>query len=393
MKKILGIVGLLVAICAFTALSSDRFVSVYNIENLLRRTALFGIIGIGAAFVIITGGIDLSIGSLIGLTGVLLPMLLKEHGTAAGPTLAISLWLAGTIAAACGGVRWKCHGGRHGLRAVLAGVALLLLGFVVRGLDLALPGGLLIGLVVLWVLILSASLGLAHGLLITRLRLQPFVVTLCGLLIYRGLARGISDDRTVGFGSAFPGLKALASGKVGVPGTDFGIPAPCFVLAAVAILAALFLNRTIWGRYLRALGNNEEATRLSGIDTRRMIVLAYVLCASLAGFGGLLFVLDLNSAQPASHGNFYELYAIAAAVLGGCSLRGGEGSIVGVVAGAAVMQVLYNSINLLGIPTQLEFAIIGAVILAGVSTDELVRRVMAARLARAERENVARPPA
>ncbi|MBX3438530.1 MAG: ABC transporter permease, partial [Planctomycetaceae bacterium] len=106
-----------------------------------------------------------------------------------------------------------------------------------------------------------------------------------------------------------------------------------------------------------------------------MIVLAYVLCSLVAGLGGILFALDTNSIQPSSHGNFYELYAIAAAVLGGCSLRGGEGTILGVVIGAAVMRVLYNSINLIGIPSQLEFAIIGLVILLGVIADEAVKRV------------------
>ena len=143
------------------------------------------------------------------------------------------------------------------------------------------------------------------------------------------------------------------------------------------------LEFTIWGRYLLALGNNEEAARLSGIETRRHVVLAYVVCSLLAGVGGMLFVLDVNSAQPADFGNFYELYAIAAAVLGGCSLRGGEGTILGVVIGATVMQVLRNAITLLGIPTQLEFAIIGAVILTGVIADEVVKRVVAERRARA----------
>ena len=142
-------------------------------------------------------------------------------------------------------------------------------------------------------------------------------------------------------------------------------------------LGAILLNRTIYGRYLLALGGNEEAARYSGINTNRMTGLAYLICSGLAGLGGMLFVLDVNSAQPVDFGNFYELYAIAAAVLGGCSLRGGEGSILGVVIGAAVMRVLYNSINLLGIPTQLEFAIIGGVILVGVVVDELVKRLVA----------------
>jgi ribose transport system permease protein len=142
----------------------------------------------------------------------------------------------------------------------------------------------------------------------------------------------------------------------------------------LAVAAAVLLNRTIFGRYMLALGRNEEAARYSGIHTDRMKILAYTICSLTAGFGGLLFALDVNSVQPANFGNFYELYAIAAAVLGGCSLRGGEGSILGVVIGAAVMRVLYNAINLLRIPTTLEFSIIGAVILGGVMVDELARR-------------------
>jgi ribose transport system permease protein len=148
------------------------------------------------------------------------------------------------------------------------------------------------------------------------------------------------------------------------------------------VLAAVLLNRTVFGRYLLALGRNEQAARYSGINTDRMIILAYVICSGLAGLGGILFSLDINSVQPSGYGNFYELYAIAAAVLGGCSLRGGEGSILGVVIGTAVMRLLNNSISLLGIPSQLEFAIIGIVILAGVLADELVKRWAAARRSR-----------
>ena len=183
-----------------------------------------------------------------------------------------------------------------------------------------------------------------------------------------------------GFGSSYEGLRQLAIGKVPL-GSGFALPIPFFLLLIVGVLAALFLNRTIWGRYLLALGRNETAARYSGIQIERMKVLAYVLCSGTAGLGGILFALDVNSVQPAAHGNFYELYAIAAAVLGGCSLRGGEGSILGVVIGAAVMRLLYNAINISGIPTQLEFAIIGAVILAGVIADELIRRMAGRRRA------------
>lgn len=320
MKKILSVLGLLIAVCIITSLLSDRFLTTYNVENLVRRTSLFGIISVGAAFVIIAGGIDLSIGSVVCLIGCLTPWLLVEHG-------------------------WPV--------------------------SVAIPA----------VLLLSAGIGLLHGVLVTRCRMQPFIVTLCGLLIYRGIARGLTGDQTQGFQGGFEGLRLLANGRIPIPFTEgAALPAPFLVLIAVTAAAAIFLNWTVWGRYLLALGRNEEAARFSGIATDRMKTLAYVVCALLSGLGGLLFVLDVGSAQPVDFGSFYELYAIAAAVLGGCSLRGGEGAIVGVVIGAAVMQVLRNSITLISwIPDNVEYAVIGAVILAGVLADELLRRFLAAR--------------
>jgi ribose transport system permease protein len=326
--KVLGILALLIVVCLYTAVSSDRFLRVGNLENLVHRTALFGILSIGAAFVIVTGGIDLSIGSMVCLVGTLLPYLLTKQDWSVPAALACVFGLA-------------------------------------------------------------ALLGLAHGLFITRLRLQPFVVTLCGLLLYRGAARGITQDESQGFAMGYKGLRSLATGRIPIFGSGDGVfhlPATTLILLVIAACAAVFLNRTIYGRYLLALGSNPEAARYSGINTNRMIVLAYLICALLACLGGMLFVLDVNAAQPSDFGNFYELYAIAAAVLGGCSLRGGEGSILGVVIGSAVMVVLSNSINLVHPNLQnIEFAIIGAVILAGVTADELVRRWAAARrLARAK---------
>ena len=153
-------------------------------------------------------------------------------------------------------------------------------------------------------------------------------------------------------------------------------------MVGVGIVAAIFLNRTIYGRHLLALGNNEQAARYSGINTDRMIITAYVISAVLAGFTGMLFALDLNSVQPSTHGNFYELYAIAGAVLGGCSLRGGQGSILGVIIGTALVRVLYNAITILGIPTQLEFTVIGMVILCGVVFDEFIKRYTTKKLHR-----------
>ncbi len=312
MKKIIGITILLVLVCVFTAVVNQNFLGAYNVGNVVKWTSLFAILGIGAAFVIITGGIDLSIGSVVGLVGTLLPWLLVKKG-----------W---SVPAALG-----------------AGISV------------------------------SLIIGLIHGMLVTKLRLPAFVVTLCGLLVYRGVARTMTHDQDQGFEGKFDDLRWLATGRVDLPG-EYWLPVPFFIMIGIAILAAIFLNKTVWGRHLLALGRNEDAARYSGIRTERLIILAYVLCAFLSGLGGILFALELNSVQPAGHGNFYELYAIAAAVLGGCSLRGGEGSIFGVIIGAAVMRVLSNSINVLGQASQVEFAIIGVVILLGVIADELLRR-------------------
>lgn len=317
MKKLLGIFGLLFVVFTATAVLNPQFVSAYNLQNTLQWTSLYSIISVGVAFVIITGGIDLSIGSVIGLVGSLMAWLLTQKHWSVPATLAT-------------------------------------------------------------VLAVSLFIGLAHGLLITKLRLQPFVVTLCGLLLYRGLARYVTDDQSQGFGSAFDGLRKLAIGKLPIT-ENFALPMPFFVVLGVAVLAGIFLNRTIWGRYLFALGRNETAARYSGINTDAMKILAYVLCSLLAGVGGILFSLDLNSIQPSGLGEFYELYAIAAAVLGGCSLRGGEGTVLGVLLGTALLRVLYNAINILHIPTHMEFAIIGAVILAGVVADEVVKRMASQR--------------
>jgi ribose transport system permease protein len=319
MKKLLGIFGLLVFVCVITAIVQPNFLGAYNLENTIRWTSLFSLIAIGAAFVIITGGIDLSIGSTIGLVGSLLAHLLTLKG-------------------------WS-------VPAALTAV-----------------------------MVVSLAIGLAHGLLITKMRLQPFVVTLCGLLIYRGAARYITDDQSQGFGNSFKALKFLAKGEIPIAGS-FALPFPFAIMLLTGIVAAVFLNRTIYGRYLLALGRNETAARYSGINTDAMKIIAYVICSGLAGVAGVLFALDLNSVQPSGLGEFYELFAIAGAVLGGCSLRGGEGSILGVIIGTAVLRVLYNSINILHIPTHLEFAIIGAVILSGVIVDESVKRFAAKRRA------------
>lgn len=324
MKRILGITILLVIVYVLTWIASDlitgrqSFLSAYNQENLIRRTALFGILGIGVAFVIITSGIDLSIGSIVCLVGVGFPWLVVEKEW--------NVWCAFSLA-----------------------------------------------------LLVPLLIGLFHGILVTFGRLQPFVVTLCGLLIYRGATRGFTGDQTAGFQNELKGLRFLANGEIPLVG-DFGLPVPFLVMVVIAILAAIFLNKTIYGRYLLALGNNEEAARFSGINTSLMVVIAYMICAVLSGIGGLLFVLDTNSAQPVDFGNFYELFAIAAAVLGGCSLRGGSGTILGVIVGTALIQLLRNMITLVdAIPQNIEFAVIGGVILVGAIGDEIAKRLMAMR--------------
>jgi ribose transport system permease protein len=320
MKKELGIFILLIILCVVVAAINPKFVNSANLQNMARLVGMFGIFSIGIGMVIITGGIDLSVGSVFALLGVLLSQMLME-------------W------------HWPSA------LAVLAVIALAML------------------------------LGALHGFLITKVNIQPFIVTLCGLLFYRGAARFIAHDETKGFGgeeSGFETLRTLATGSV------LGIPMPFILLIVIAAVMWVVLHRSIYGRYLYAVGRNEEAARYSGINSRRVIASAYILSGGLAGVAGVLIAFYTNSVSPSSHGNFYELYGIAAAVLGGCSLRGGEGSIIGILIGATLLQVLQNLVNLLGIPSSLNFAVMGAVILLGVVADQILkRRAARSRAARA----------
>ncbi len=319
MKKALGIIGIFAAIFLFASIYGDNFLTGLNLQQLTNRAALCSILALGASLVIVTGGIDLSIGSVVCLAGITTPWLLVEKG-----------WTPMQV-----------------LPLVLA---------------------------------MSALIGLCHGLLVTKLRLQPFLVTLCGLLLYRGIARWMTGDQSQGFQGEFGDVRALALAKFSIPGVEnYRIPATIIPMFVLALLIGLFFSRTVWGRWLLATGRNESAARYSGVPTARLITLSYMACSLLAGFGGMLFIFDIGSAQPSDFGNFYELYAIAAAVLGGCSLRGGEISVVGVLFGAATLQVLRTTITLVGLSSQLEFAVIGAVLLVGVAADELIRRFSARR--------------
>jgi ribose transport system permease protein len=316
MKKELGVLVLLVLLCGVLAVLNPRFLSAANLQNQARWVGMFGIFSIGIGIVIITGGIELSVGSVFALQGVMLAMMLRE-------------W------------EWPWF----------VAAAAILLG--------------------------SACLGAAHGLLIVLARMQPFIVTLCGLLIYRGLARYIAGDQAMGFGTLrFGLLNRLADGRL------LGIPMPFVILVVVALIMWVVLHRSIYGRYLFAVGRNEDAARYSGINTRLVVASAYVVGMLLAGIAGIIIAFDTKSISPAAHGNIYELYGIAAAVLGGCSLRGGEGSVLGIVIGAALLQVLRNFVNLLGIPSSLDYTVMGTVILLGVLVDQLLAQRRAARMKR-----------
>lgn len=304
-KKDLGLLILILVVGAVVAAINPRFLLPINLANTSNLIGLFGILSIGQAFVIITGGIELSVGSLIALFGVLFVDFIATRG-----------------------MNWA----------------------------IALP----------LILVLGGLIGLAHGWLIARLNLQPFVVTLCGLLIYRGVARFYTADGTAGFafGQNFPLLEFLTAGRF------YGIPNSFIALIVIAVVTWVLLHRSVFGRYLYAIGKNEEAAKYSGIRTQRMVMAAYVICGVLTAISAVYFAMYTRSISPASHGNFYELYAIAAAVLGGFSLRGGEGSIVGVILGTVLLQELQNLVNLLGIPSSLNFAVMGGVILIGVLVDQ-----------------------
>ncbi|MFI5013891.1 MAG: ABC transporter permease [Hyphomicrobiales bacterium] len=309
LKKELGLFILVLVVGTVVAIMNPRFISPINLSNTANLIGLFGLFSIGEGFVIITGGIDLSIGSVFALLGAIFIDLLV--------TYQLPWFLAVVVIVATG-----------------------------------------------------LAIGAIHGFLVTRMRLQPFVVTLCGLLIYRGVARYYTNDGTAGFefGQSFPTLEWLTTGR------SFGVPHSFLMFLIIAVVMSIVLHRSIYGRYLFAVGKNEEAARYSGIRTHRIVAAAYILCGGLAGLSAIYLAMYTRSISPASHGNFYELYGIAAAVLGGCSLRGGEGSILGIVLGTILLQILQNLVNLLGIPSSLNFAVMGTVILIGVLADQQLLR-------------------
>src|SRR5687768_9476243 len=326
----------LALMCAGLYVSNPDFLSQSNIVNTTRQIAMLGIFSIGMAFVIITGGIDLSVGSIIGLTGVIIA------------------WVSSPTVDGMGQPFWV-------------------------GVSVALAVALLIGL--------------AQGLLITRLDLQPFIVTLGGMLLLRGISQTIVRGGTIGFGSSR--FSDLSDSGLLIYNGDPLLPYPVIISLGVTLLATYLLHFTVFGRHVYAIGGNREAAAYSGINVKRVETMTYVISAGLAGVAGGCYAAYIG--QMSQQGGIaYELYAIAGAVLGGCSLRGGEGTIFGVLIGAAVMRVIDNGINMFQfryttpdgqartwrLDPNWNFIIIGTVILAAVVIDQVAHIVQARRRTR-----------
>jgi ribose transport system permease protein len=293
----------LIVLCLGLWIATPYFATAANLTNVAEQSAIVGVIAIGMTFVILTGGIDLSVGSLVALAGVVIG-----------------------------------SGLQRGL-PVVAAVAL----------------GLLAGIVA----------GALNGLMITRGSLPPFIATLGMMSVARGGALMLSDGRPI---SGFPeALRVLATSDV------FGLPAPVVLMLVLYLLAYLVLTRTVFGRYMYAIGGNEEATALAGVNVRRWKLTVYAISGLSAGVCAVLLVARLNSAQPIA-GIGYELDAIAAVVIGGTSLLGGSGSVIGTLIGALIMSVLRNGLNLLGVSSYLQQVAIGVVIIAAVLIDMALRR-------------------
>jgi ribose transport system permease protein len=323
----------LVLMCIALWTSNSDFLGASNVVNTTRQISMLGIFAIGIAFVIITGGIDLSIGSVVGLTGVII----ARFSSSQAGGLGYPLWIGISVAL---------------LAAVIVGVL--------------------------------------QGLLITRLKLQPFIVTLGGMLLLRGVSQTIVDGGVISMGDS--PLLDLANGGLLHVGRDALLSWPLIIFAAVSAVGAYVLHYTVLGRYIYAIGGNRDAARYSGINVDRVELLTYVISAGTAGIAGVCYAAYIGQMSQ-QVGVAYELYAIAAAVLGGCSLRGGEGTIFGIVIGASIMRIIDNGINMF----QVQYAdadgiqriwrlnqnwtniIVGAVILVAVILDQVVHIVQAAR--------------
>ncbi|GAB3537142.1 ABC transporter permease [Arthrobacter tecti] len=300
--------GSLIALVIAFGIMNPRFLTPGNLSDILLSTVVIGLLALGATFVIITGGIDLSVG-----TGM-------------------------------------------ALCSVMAGVFLTYLGLpLIVGVIGAILTGVLIGAV--------------NGFLISYLRIPSFIATLAMMLVAGGLALVISGTSPIYFNST-PGFSDLALGK-SISGLI--IPNAVFIFFAAAIIAGLVMSKTLLGRYTYSIGSNEEATALSGINVRKWKMWVYMAAGAFTGLAGVVIASRLSSAQP-GQGMGYELQAIAAVVIGGTSLQGGKGSIVGTVIGALIMSVLTNGLRVISVPQEWQDVAIGAVILIAVYLDMLRRK-------------------
>ncbi|MHA6623850.1 ABC transporter permease [Pseudonocardia sichuanensis] len=307
LQQFLAFASLLVIFAIFSIVSPNFF-NYGNITNILFSTVVIGTLALGTTFVIITGGIDLSIGTGMALCAVM-----------------------------------------SGVLIVNAGVPM----------PLGVLGAILFG----------GLIGLVNGLNVAVLGLPPFIATLAMMMVAQGLALVLSDSTPIYFDQT-PAYIDISIGSL-IPGTDF--PNAVIILALAAVLAGVLLNKTVLGRYTYSIGSNEEATALSGIDVRRWKILIYTLAGLFTGLAGVMISARLGSAQPAT-GMGYELQAIAAVVIGGTSLSGGKGSIIGTVIGALIISVLNNGLQIMLIPQEWQNVILGCVILLAVYADRARKR-------------------
>jgi ribose transport system permease protein len=298
--------GTLIALMLIFFIASPRFLTVSNISSILLSTAVIGILAVGTTFVIITGGIDLSLGTAMTLCSVVTGLLLTDIG-------------------------------------------------------LPLPLGVLGGIG------MGAVIGFINGFNVAILGLPPFIATLAMMLVAQGLALVLSGVRPIYFNDV-EGFAKIALGEI-IP----KIPNAVLILFVLAIVAGVILRKTILGRMTYAIGSNEEATRLSGINTRKWVLAIYTLAGVATGIAGVVLAARLNSAQP-QLGVGYELQAIAAVIIGGTSLLGGRGSILGTIIGALIMSVLINGLRILAIQTEWQTVVVGLVVLIAVYADNLRKR-------------------
>ena len=298
----------LIALVIFFSIASGSFLQYSNIIGILLSTAVIGILALGATFVIITGGIDLSVGTVMTLSSVMIGVIVVDGG--------MPIWV-GII------------------------------------------GGILTG----------ALCGLLSGFAIAKLNIPPFIATLAMMMIAKGLALVISSAAPIYF-SDHENFTKISLGSI-TPGIE--VPNAILIFFIMAIIGGIILSKTILGRYNFAIGSNEEATRLSGVNVNFWKMSIYTLAGAFTGVAGVLMAARLNSAQPAL-GQGYELEAIAAVVIGGTSLSGGKGTIVGTVIGALIMSVLTNGLRIMSIPQEWQTVVVGLVIILAVYADTLRKK-------------------